>query len=96
MADQREAVVGQDVGRIGGRFVRSGARAVGAQVGHDYPKAPRGDLLGMAEADPVGVGVGKEAVEQDDGPPLPQLVPGELDAVGRGELVPSRGACQRP
>ena len=46
-------------------------------------RKPRaGDLGGVAEADPVGVGVGEQAVEQHDRPPLAQLVPGELDAVG--------------
>jgi hypothetical protein len=50
----------------------------------------------MAVTNPVGVGVGKEAVEQHDCPTLTQLVPGELDAVGRPENVPSRGACQQP
>ena len=44
-------------------------------------KAASGDLGGMAVAEPVGVGVGKEAVEQHDRPALAQLVPGELDAV---------------
>src|SRR6202008_3646918 len=50
-------------------------------------EAPRGDRRGMAVAQPVGEGVGEEAVEQHHGPALPQRVPGEVDAVGGGEMM---------
>ena len=43
--------------------------------------------LGVAELDPVHLRVGEQAVEQDHRPALPDLVPGELDAVGRGPMV---------
>ena len=87
MLDQLEPVAGEDVGRIGGLVVRRRAVAVRAQVRHDHPEAARGDLGGMAEADPVHVGVGEKAVEQHHRPPLPHFVPGQPGAVGGGEAV---------
>ena len=41
-------------------------------------KPARGDPVRLAELDPVDVGVGEQAVEQDDRPALPQLMIGEL------------------
>src|SRR5688572_5599534 len=74
--------------------MRSGALPMRAQVRHDHPEPPRGDLGGMTEADPVGLGVGKEAMEEHHRPALAQLVPDELRAVGRCEAVANRGASR--
>ena len=67
MSDQLLEVADQDVRRIICRVVRLSARSVGAKVGHDHPEA---------------LGRDPGAVEEDDRPPLPRFVIGELDAVG--------------
>ena len=85
--DQGEAVVGQYVGRIESGIVRLAAFAMRAQVRHDQAEAAACDLGGMAEADPVGAGVGEQAVQQHDRRPLAQFVPGKLRPVRRREMV---------
>ena len=52
-------------GRIMFGSVRLAAEPVRAKVGHDHPEARRGDPRRVAELDPVHVGVGEQAVEQD-------------------------------
>ncbi|GAA3271722.1 hypothetical protein GCM10020258_47150 [Sphingomonas yabuuchiae] len=71
MLDQRMAVAGQRVLRIGGGVMRLAALPMRAQVGHDDPVALGRDGGGVAVADPVGIGVGEIAVDQHHGPPLP-------------------------
>ena len=82
MRDQLLQIARKDGLGIMLRLVRLGAKPVGAKVGHDHPETRLRDARRMAEPDPVGAGVGKQAVEQDRRPALAQLVIGELDPVG--------------
>ena len=66
------------------RLVRLAAEPVRAKIGHDHPESFARDPRRMAELDPVHVGVGEEAVEQDHRPASPSLMKGELDPVRRG------------
>ena len=61
--------------------MRLATEAVGAVVGHDHPEALASNAVRRPELDPVHVGVGEQAMKQDDGPPLAQLMVGQLDAV---------------
>ena len=62
--------------------VRLAAQAVRAEVRHDDAESAGRDLLGLPELDPVDVRVGEEPMQEHDGPPLPDLMVSELDAVG--------------
>ena len=84
MGDEFPKVAHEDVRRIVRRIVRLAARAMRPEVGHDHSEALARDPVRMAELDPVHLGVGEEAVHQDDRPALAQLMIGEFDAVGRG------------
>ncbi len=94
MIDEGQPVMREYVGGIADGIVRLGASAVRAQIGCDHPKPATGNLRRVAEADPVGVGVGEETMEEQHGTAFAQLIPDELGAVGRGEAVLNRGACQ--
>src|SRR3712207_4984414 len=96
MLDQSQSVSCQYIRWIAGRIARRGARAMRPQIGHDEAEAALCDFVGMAELDPVGLRIRKEAVQQQHGPPLAELLPGKLDAVERSKGMSSRGACQRP
>jgi hypothetical protein len=91
MGDELGPVAGEHVGRVGGGIVRSAALAVAAKVHHQHAKAARRELCGVAELQPVRPGVGEEAVEEEDRPPLPHFVKSELDAVRSGEAVSGDG-----
>jgi hypothetical protein len=41
----------------------------------------------MTELDPVHLGIGEQAVDQDDRPAAAKLPPREADTIGRGEVV---------
>src|SRR5215217_3572263 len=101
MRDEFAQVAGKDAARIMLKAVRLSALAVRAKVGHDYAKAFAGDPVRVPELDPVHVRVLEEAMQQDDGPALPDLVIGELHTVGRGPemncgLAHAPTECQRP
>ena len=81
MRDQRLGVHRQRVGRIGGGIVWRGAFAMCAQVGHDHPEPGIDQLRRGAVFDPVGVGVGEEAVDQHHRPSLAHLPPRDRCAV---------------
>jgi len=66
---------------------------VAAQVRHDDSKAVFRDLRGMAEADPVGVGVREQAVEQQHRPAIASSCHRQLDPVRRGESMGGEQSC---
>jgi len=86
MGDQRLDIPHQDIVRISGRIMRCRAVTMCPQVGHDHPEPGFGKRVGMAELDPVGMGIGKQAVEQDQGSSLPDLVNLERNAVKGGKV----------
>src|SRR5438309_2241615 len=92
VGDQFAQVPRQDPHRIMLRLVRLGAEPVSAEVGHDHPEALRGDARCVAELDPVHVGVGEQAVEQDYRTALPTLMEGQLYAVRCGPMMDPRFA----
>src|SRR5439155_194299 len=73
MPDEFPQIPGQDPNRIMFGIMRTATEAVSAQVRHDHPEAGGGNPLGMTELDPVHVGVGEQAVEQDHGSPSADL-----------------------
>ncbi len=87
MFDQREAVVGEHVGRIRRGVVRLGAVAVGAQVRHDHAIALRGELFGVAVAQPVDLRGGEIAVDEDQRPAVAEFAVGELQAVAAVKML---------
>ena len=86
MIDQRELVVGEDVGRVMHRIVRFVAGPVGAQIGHDAPIACFGELDGGAIGYPVRCGITDIAMDEKQRPAFTQLAPGEACAVPRLEM----------
>src|SRR5690606_3239874 len=66
MIDQRQDILYQPIVRISGFLMRSLAFTMGAQVRHDDAKTGICQKRGLAKFDPVGIGIGKQAVEQDD------------------------------
>jgi hypothetical protein len=87
MLDQREAVVGQDVGRVSRAIVRLGAVAVPAQVRQDDTESLRRHRRGVTVVHPVDGGVGEIAVDQYDRPSLSHLAVGELGSVVAAEIM---------
>ena len=81
MLDQRMAIPRQRIGGIGGGIMRLAAFPMRAQIGHDHPVALGGDGGSMTITNPVGVGVGEIAMDQNDRPPLPQFAPGDRSAI---------------
>jgi hypothetical protein len=75
------AIPSENIWRKGNGLIGGIALSVGAQIRHDDPKSARGNLRGVPKFDPVGLGIGEEAVQQDHGPALPDLMPGEPDPV---------------
>ena len=76
--DEREGVVGQHVGRVGGRVVRLGAVAVAAHVGHDHA-VPALDQTGRVAAAQPGDRAGREeSVQQQHRAPLADLAVRQL------------------
>src|SRR5205085_7544214 len=82
MSDQLAQVAGQDSFRIMLRLVGPPALPMGAKVRHDHAEALGRDASSMAEPDPVHVGVGEQAMKQDDRLAGPRLMPRELNVVG--------------
>ena len=81
MGNQLAQVAGENP--LGIMFCAMGlaAQAMGTKVGHDHAKALGRDACCGSELDPVDVGVGKQAMEQDDGAAAAGFAPRELDAV---------------
>ena len=79
--DQLPHVPSEDPARVIFCFLRLCAQPMCTVVGHDDPKARRGNAVGMAEPDPIHLRVGKKAMQQDDRPALSDLMIGELNAV---------------
>jgi hypothetical protein len=91
MSDQSQPVLGKYVRRIRGQIVGLRAAPMSAQIRHNRPEAPLRQLGGMAEPDPVGVGVGEQTVQEKYRAALAKLVPDELRPVGGGESVGADG-----
>jgi hypothetical protein len=105
--DEREHVIGEDVGRVAGRIVRPPAVPVPAQVGQDDPVTAPGKRSGQAltgQPRPAA----HERVQQDEGPPGPGLPPGQFNAIPAMEslhrqvrhehwsITPGHGDPRRP
>jgi hypothetical protein len=82
--DEGERVVGEDVRRVARRVVRPPAVPVPAQVRGDDPVAPPGQGLGQRAAEDQRPAA-HQPVQQDHGPPVAGLPPGQLDAVAAAE-----------
>ena len=81
MRDQCLDVPDQYVSGIGRRIVGCFAVTMGAQIGHDHSEPGTGKGLRMAKFDPVGMRIGKQAVQQDDRTPFPQFMDFESHAI---------------
>jgi hypothetical protein len=78
--DEREHVIGENVGRVAGRVVRSSAVPVPAQVRQDDPVAALGKRRHQAltgQQRPAA----HEPVQQDEGPPRSDLPPRQFYAI---------------
>ncbi len=71
LVDDRQIVLRQGIGRIGGGIMRFAAFAMPAQVRHDQPEASLHKPRGMAVTDPIGPGVREIAMDEDEVAPLP-------------------------
>ena len=87
MLDQREAVVGQHVRRVGGGVVRPGAVPVAPQVRQDDPVTVPGELPGDSAVDPAHLGGAQITVDQYQRPALPELAVSEPHAVPAGKMM---------
>jgi hypothetical protein len=81
VVEQRERVLGEDVRRVGGRVMGTGAVPVPAQVRHDDPVPACGEAGSVAVLHPVDPPGREEAVQQDERPALARLAVGEPGAV---------------
>lgn len=88
--DECEPVVGEDVRRIGGRIVRSRALPVAAQVRDDDAVPLLGECAGLAVFEHV-LARADEAVQHDQRPAGPGLVPCQVRAVAGGETKSCHG-----
>jgi hypothetical protein len=78
--DERQHVIGEDVGRVASGIVRSPAVPVPAQFGQDDPVAvlaKRRDQALTGQPRPAT----HYSVQQDEGPPGPDLPPGQFNAI---------------
>jgi hypothetical protein len=82
--DEGEPVVGEHVGRVQLRIVRSRALPMAAEIGQDKAEPLLGERAGRAPVEPVRSRAHK-SVQQNQRPTRPGLAVGQLRAVMAGE-----------